>query len=582
MGIYKVTTASGTYNVTTADGSSPTPPQGGFWKGAGNAAGAVGNFLTRNEQNFSQDIAGGLSSVLPGSVTGLDSLNKAQQTDQQTAQINAKTLASRRAAGQNTSAQTMAASVNPSPSTSYADLYPAVNKSNLQVLGDAAGVAGDIASMGSYGKAAMAAGNTGKLLVNEGSAIGGVASKLGIPIAERTVAPAVQIAQRTLPQTLGNIALKTGTRSVIGGTTGYGYDVTNNLQNGKTGRNIFTPGAGTAIGATIPLGTGALEAAGAVSKSIAPKFINSLVKPSASNFAYGKNPGRAVSEMGITGNSLPDLGKNINQARNTVGSQIGQIISSPANANARVDGTNAINIIDSAIQDASKGGKNNQGIVDNLSNIKDALLYQHGTDAEGNIIKTSTTPLDVSALNPQQAFALKQQISNQTKFTGNPSDDKTVNAVLQNMYGDIKGKINKAVAPNNPEITKLNERYADLTSAGLAVDHRHTITQRANLTNLKDTGIGAGIGVLTDVLTGGQHVGAALAGLGAAGAAKLLGTTAVKSRIAARLGREAPGFIGRTLQQNPSVAPIVSRIISKSASALGTGETRPTMTRQLP
>ena len=53
-------------------------------------------------------------------------------------------------------------------------------------------------------------------------------------------------------------------------------------------------------------------------KETAPRFINSLIKPKQADFSYGKNPGRTVSELGITGNNLSDFANNIHTEKNTI------------------------------------------------------------------------------------------------------------------------------------------------------------------------------------------------------------------------------------------------------------------------
>ena len=272
--------------------------------------------------------------------------------------------------------------------------------------------------------------------------------------------------------------------------------------------------------------------------------------------------------MGITGNSLSDFADNITAAKQGVGSEIGAIYADPANASARIDATGEIGKIDTAIADAAKGGKGNQGVVTALQNIKDSLLYEHQVNADGVIEKVGTTPADLSSLTTQEAFDLKQQISAQTRFTGNPSDDKTVNSVLKDMYGGLKSSLNGAVSGNNPEITDLNQKYADLTSAELATRNRDMITRRADMISMP-TKVGTAAGVITAVATGGAAIPAVLAGVGAAALDKALQSTAVKTRIAAWLGSETPSVISATLAKNPGIATVLYRALPKFAAQLG-------------
>lgn len=180
----------------------------------------------------------------------------------------------------------------------------------------------------------------------------------------------------------------------------------------------------------------------------------------------------------------------------------------------------------------------------------------------------NATPKDLSTLNPQQAFELKQKVSDLTQFTGRPSDHKTVNSVLKGMYGDLKGKLKTAVEGNNPEIHDLNQKYADLTSAELATKTRNAIIQRSNMVSMPIK-FGTAAGIITAFGTGGAAVPAIIAGAGAAGLEKALASTAVKTRVAAWLGSESPTVIQRVLQANPGISTVLYRALPKFAAQLG-------------
>lgn len=435
-----------------------------------------------------------------------------------------------------------------------------------QLAGDALQLATTIGSAGTYGNLAKGA-ETGKLLVKGGGAIENLATKAGLATSEKIATPIVEnVAEKTLGQTLGTIAKKTTGRALVGAGTGYAYDVAQNLQEGKSGGDILKPGLGALVGAALPVAIGGIEAGLAITKTQAPRVINSLVKPKQADFSYGKNPGRTVSEMGIVGNNIDDFGKNITAAKQDIGNQIGDIYSSKANASVKINAENAINQIDDAIKDAAKGGKGNQGIVTTLQNIKDSLLYNHTVDAEGNIVKIGNQARDLSKLSPMEAFDLKQLISSQTKFTGNPSDDKAVNSLLKNIYGSLKSSLNKAVSGNNPEIRALNQKYADLTSAEIAVLHRSQIMQRASAISLPAAVEGTGAAIGAAILSGGQAIPTILAGATAVGLNKALGSTPVKTRIAAWLGKATPSMISKI---SPEIRGALRRTFPIFASKLG-------------
>lgn len=545
-----------------------TPAKTGFWGSVGNGivngVKAVGNALTSSEQAFGNTLGTAASVVSPEVNKNRDAvINQANSQS---------TLFLKNAQAEKDPAKKqhwIQAAMN-AAQTSGEDIFnnPEYQKTAKQIAGEGLGVALDIALTGSYGKAAKGA-ETGKLLVKSGGLVENLAAKTGIATSKKIVTPVVTgVAKQTLGQTLKTIGTKTAVRSGVGAGTGYGYDVSQNLQSGKTGSDVLKPGMGTILGGSIPLVIGGIQAGVAITKETAPKFINSLIKPKQADFSYGKDPGRTVSEMGITGNSLNDFSNNIHTAKQDVGSQIGDIYSSPANANIKINANDEIAKIDTAIQAAAKGGKENQGIVTTLQNTKDALLYEHGIDANGNIVKIGTQSRNLSNLSPQEAFDFKKIVAEHTKFTGKPSDDKTVNSVLKDIYGGLKEKLNTAVGVNNPEIENLNQKYADLTSAELATRNREAIVKRANMLSLPNV-IEGSTAITAAILSGGHNIPTLLAGVGAVGLEKALSSTAVRTRVAAWLGSESPSVIAKVLQQNPGIKTVLYRVLPKFASQLG-------------
>lgn len=132
----------------------------------------------------------------------------------------------------------------------------AIDKTGLQVLGEAGGVALDIATAGTYGAAAKTA-KTGQfltkspLLARTAQAVG-----LGVtkPLAKKVVTPTVL----SMGKTLGKVA-KTASASA---GVGYGYDVSQGLQEGERGVEALKPGWGTALGAVVPVGLAGVKAGG--------------------------------------------------------------------------------------------------------------------------------------------------------------------------------------------------------------------------------------------------------------------------------------------------------------------------------
>lgn len=543
----------------------------------------VGEALISNEKNFGNSLTPAISQVLPDSITGQKALDEAEQVKRENQQRILTKIQEAVAQGKDTTklVEMLKNTLGEKPTT-MKDLLPDTDKTAMQVAGEGAGVALDILSAGSYGKAATGA-KTGELLTSvanktaintaEQQTIQNIAKQTGKTVAEVTAEQAAQkVAPKALGETLKTIGKNTAIRSGIGAGTGYTYDVSQNLQNGKEGTEALTPGMGTLIGGVVPAAVGGVQAVKAITKETAPKFINSLIKPKQADFAYGKNPGRTVSELGILGNNIEDFGNNLTKEKQKVGEKLGGIYTSPKNSNVVIDASDQIGKIDKAIQQAAKGGKSNQTVVTALQNAKDSLLFEHTIDKDGNIVKVMVdgNPVmrDITKLNPQEAFELKQLVSGQTKFTGNPSDDKTVNKILKQVYGGIKDKLNTELEKNNPEIRKLNEQYADLTSAVLATENRNAIMKRADVISMPIK-VGTAGAIISAIATGGAAIPTLLVGAGAAALDKALESTAVKTRIAAWLGGATPGQLAQILQQNPGIKEVLYRAFPKFYSQLG-------------
>ena len=552
---------------TTPAPITPALQQKGFLDTVASGAKAVGNALISSEKAFGQDIAAAI-----GGSKAAEQVTKSSQelADSDLSYIRALKKNHDKAmelGDEKESARygNLIKNFTFTNGSSVSDIFPALSKSNGQVVGDAAGVLLDVLSAGSYGNAAKGA-QSGQFL---SSAANKSAIAAAAPVVSALMPKSIVAAEKaaTAKTTVGTIAKATAKQTAIGAGTGYGYDVSQNLQAGKTGSEAFTPGAGTIVGGTLPIVIGGFKTIKQINKDTAPRIINSLVKPKEAQFAYGKDPGRTVAALGITGNNLDDFANNVHTTKNDIGTMLGDIYSSPENAHIQINAEKEISKIDDAIKEAAKGGKNNQSIVTTLQNIKDSLLHSHGIDDNGNIIKTSLEPNDLTSLSPEEAFTLKNEIAKRTQFTGRPSDDKTINSVLQDIYGGMKEQLNTALSVNNPEIRDLNQKFADLTSAEIAIRNRDKIIERSNIAPFRSTLL-AGSGVITALSAGTAAIPTVLLGVSAVGLEKALGSTAVKTRVASWLSKQTPGTLGKILQKNPSIKTVLVRTYPNLASKL--------------
>jgi hypothetical protein len=342
------------------------------------------------------------------------------------------------------------------------------------------------------------------------------------------------------------------------------------LEQNKSVEQAVTEGAqsgvaGAVLGGGIPV---AGAAAKAVISKVIPKpdrIINSLIRPLLKDLSYGKNPGRAIAEEGIVANSLEDLAAKVSERRKAVGKEIASKLTSGDVVHKRLNISDTLAPIDEAMKRAQQAPRTNAALISRLKSLKADILGEVADEA-GNI--TTTRQLD--DISPHEAFKVKKLIGDITKFTGNQSDDQAANRALKRIYGGIKEKINKAV----PGVDKLNEKYADLTTAEVAAKYRDKIVQRQNLIGISPKAFGIGTGIITAVATGGSAIPAVLAGVAGGALDEALSTPAVKTRVAAWLQKASPQEQAAVFRAVPGLADAVKRVIIPQLTTFGNRRTQ--------
>ncbi len=154
---------------------------------------AVGNALISSEKKFGKSIADALPSFVPGSAAWTNKQNEQLMAQSQEITDNLlKTIKQKKERGEDVSRLEVALQQHlkdtGKPPIDINETNASVNKTAKQVFGEGLGVAADILSAGSYGKAAQGA-QSGKLLI-AGKASGKVATVLGKAGIGSTVSPA--------------------------------------------------------------------------------------------------------------------------------------------------------------------------------------------------------------------------------------------------------------------------------------------------------------------------------------------------------------------------------------------------------
>jgi len=313
------------------------------------------------------------------------------------------------------------------------------------------------------------------------------------------------------------------------------------IQQGKADKEAL---GAAGVAAAFPIAGAALSKAAQPLKELRPKvasrLINSIIKPRAGEFAYGKNPGLQIAKEGIVANSMDDLISKVSKKKAEVGRMIGDAIKPVANE--IVSAKNVLNPIDDALAKLSRAPQTNSAAINRLQAVKDDILSMVANNLD-----------DVSI---EELSQLKMDIGDLAKWTGSASDDKLVNTAIQNSYRAARDIIEEKA----PAITKLNERWGNLLSAEKAAKHRADILNRQDLIGLGEKVLGTGVGATTGFLLGGDAQGAVLGGVGAAGLSKLMATPAFRTRIASMLAKATDAEKKQLLRSLPGIKDVIKRI----------------------
>lgn len=281
---------------------------------------------------------------------------------------------------------------------------------------------------------------------------------------------------------------------------------------------------------------------------IGERLINSMVKPKAGELAYGKNPGRAVAKLKITANSWEEFAQKIEDAVQQQGDKINKILSSKKINFKKVDLTDVLKPIDDEISRLYlESPRTNAGVLKRLNDVKlDLLRANEIPTSEGTQIVAGRA---FGQMSPAEATEIKREIGKLTRWTGNASDDKSVNMALKKVYGSIKEKINEAV----PGLSGQNELLADLISASNAVKYRAAQVAKNNMVSLTGANVG-GIGALIGSMASrGSIPHTAAAGLAVATIFEAFKRPSVRTRVASWLSSSNIETIGKSLQDNPNL-----------------------------
>ena len=257
-----------------------------------------------------------------------------------------------------------------------------------------------------------------------------------------------------------------------------------------------------AAGATVA-GRGVGAALGAAARAIPGRLINSLIKPLEKEFRFGRDPGKAVAQEGITATSQQGLLESINSRLQEVGQTIGQALDSvPQQPSIYL--SPMLKPLQEAAEKALRVGDN--ALAKRLIDFSEAPIFK-----------------EADLLTPAQAAEVKRAVGESTQWTGEVFD-KPVNQAKASLYRLLNDAISDAV----PGVRALQDRYANLLGASKSLERTMNVGQRGNNVTLTDVGM---------MMTQADP----LSGIGAAAARRGLGSTPAMTGAAqvARTGEVA-------------------------------------------
>jgi len=258
-------------------------------------------------------------------------------------------------------------------------------------------------------------------------------------------------------------------------------------------------------------GVAAVRNSNYVSKAIPKSIMTQLIRPMKGDTTFGKNPPQALLRENISGNSLRDIQDKVVAKLDEVGAKTDEVTSAPSIASKQLDMRSSFKPLDDAIAAAGKAGE--QELYDKLKQTKDRLTNEWKPDSKG--ILRPVRPLNLAAMSPAEAVALKRKIGKSVTWSQDPLVGAT-NKALGQTFGVMSDAIDKEV----PQLRELNERYANLLGAGKAIERRIPVAERNAHISLSDIGL-AGTGHLHTAI-----------------ARKILAHPAVASRLANALYKD--------------------------------------------
>lgn len=293
----------------------------------------------------------------------------------------------------------------------------------------------------------------------------------------------------------------------------------------------------------------------------ASRLVNSLIKPRRGEFNWGRDPGLEIAKQGLVSKDLPGLLAKVQKRSGDIMGQIDRIIS---DAQAKVGGadySDALRIIDEAINKSLTSPLSNKIVINRLQEIMFDLKGQiPDPNNIGGVIQIR--PIDFTKLLPREALEVKRQLKTMTDWA-NPDYNarKIVNNTLRKVYHKIGTKLAAHVDKGLPPGKTRNLRNLMLSESNLITAEssiKRRISAMQNVGDLYGTKLGLAFGSIIGLPTGTSLQSAIIGGL----VEKTLTSPAVRTKVAAMLMGQPLGAKAALYRKYPGLEAIINKSIT--------------------
>lgn len=290
-------------------------------------------------------------------------------------------------------------------------------------------------------------------------------------------------------------------------------------------------------------------------KALPAKLLNTLIKPSQKfvQIMGGKlkvNPGAIVAKWKIKGNSIQQIGQNMNALKQRLGKSIGDGITNLSKKGViDADAIISKSYNTSRIANPQMKVRFENTMDDIYAKIAGENGLQVAIEGRKYVPGFKSAALEkMKKADETMLFRMQQEVGKKTIWGNGAAAEKEFNQAMQNIYFDIGKTLDKKMPKH---LIKARKDYSDVKTALEAIEYRTKVEMRNNMMlNMSSMMLGIGGGSYTGEGTMDKFLGAATI----MGGVRLAGSAAVRTRLARSLTKAGEtqagvsGLLGKTPQ----------------------------------